>query len=124
MARGCHALIRQGAKLIESAEDVLSELGALLQAAANDRHIPRRYRGGANSGSANAASPIAQALPELAPEDQLILNAMGYDPIAIDQLVERTQYSVPALSSTLLRLELDGYIDSLNGARYQRKAGS
>jgi len=124
MARGCHALIRQGAKLIESAEDVLNELGALLQAAANDRQIPRRYHSAGPSAGSSAESKIAQTLPPLAPEDQSILDAMGFDPIAIDQLVERTQHSVPALSSTLLRLELDGFIDSLNGARYQRKPGS
>jgi DNA processing protein len=119
MARGCHALIRQGAKLIESAQDVLSELGALLQAAANDRQTPRRY----STSSANNKPSKIEALPTLEPEDQSVLDAMGFDPIAIDQLVERTQLSVPALSSTLLRLELDGFVDSLNGARYQRKAG-
>ena len=121
MARGCHALIRQGAKLIESAADVLGELGALLQAAANDRQAPtRRYYSGA---AAISPAPADTELPPLEPEDQRILDAMGFDAIAIDQLVERTQHTIPELSSTLLRLELDGYVDALNGARYQRRPG-
>jgi DNA processing protein len=121
MARGCHALIRQGAKLIESAADVLGELGALLQAAANDRQAPtRRYH---TSAAAISPAPADTELAPLEPEDQRILDAMGFDAIAIDQLVERTQHTIPELSSTLLRLELDGYVEALNGARYQRKPG-
>jgi DNA processing protein len=117
MARGCHSLIRQGAKLIESAEDVLSELSSLLHAAAIDMRQPRQFHVGRTPA---AAQETTSEMPELTQEDQRLLDAMGFDPIAIDRLVERTGDSISMLSSTLLRLELDGFVEALSGARYQR----
>lgn len=96
-SRGCHALIKQGAKLVESAQDVLDELRP--EAAA--------------SGSASAAEPAP------APESAL-LQAIGHDPIGLDELVNRTGWSAADLNVRLLDLELQGQVARLPGQRFQR----
>ncbi len=97
VARGCHKLIKQGAKLVETAQDVLEELG-------------------------NFAA--AETLPETAashPENSL-LTAIGHDPCSLDELVERTGFAANQLLTELLTLELGGQIAPLPGNRYQRLA--
>ena len=100
-ARGCHALIKQGAKLVESAADVLDELPPL-----------------ANNGRTYLAAdaPAAEATP--APD--ALLEAMGYDPIAMDELVARTGTSPQELNIRLLDLELAGRVARLPGQLFQR----
>ncbi|NUZ06434.1 DNA-processing protein DprA [Piscinibacter koreensis] len=100
LARGCHALIKQGAKLVDSAADVLDELGVTSAPA-----LPRAV--------ATAAPP--------AKEDAL-LAALGFDPISIDSLVERTGLSAGELSVRLLDHELEGRVKRLPGQRFQRVA--
>ena len=95
-ARGCHKLIREGAKLVETARDVLDELGI--------------------GGGAGPSQP-AQAAPH--PEDALH-EALGHDPVTIDMLVERTGQSADAIVAGLVRLELDERIAALPGGRWQR----
>ncbi|HUO81608.1 MAG TPA: DNA-processing protein DprA [Gammaproteobacteria bacterium] len=108
LARGCHRLIRQGAKLVESARDILEELGAL--AGALDR----------------AAMPPGDAsppgrLPREADEAyRQLLDALGYEPIAVDRLAERTGLTPGELSSMLLILELEGHVQSVPGGAYCR----
>jgi DNA processing protein len=92
LARGCHALIKQGAKLVESAADILDEL------AWQQRLLP----------------PV---LPE-SPSDPL-LAALDGSPATLDTLAQRTGLTLEALSAKLLTLELDGRIASLPGGRYQ-----
>jgi DNA processing protein len=128
MARGCHQLIRQGAKLVESAEDVLVELRLAIadqlpkaKAAARKDTSGLGTRQGSKSRAAQSDQNGPQAQLPLAAEDQQLVDALGFDPISIDQLVDRTGMSIPALSSTLLRLELDGVVAALSGARYQRR---
>ena len=97
VARGCHKLIKQGAKLVETAQDVLEEFG-------------------------NFAEP--EILPETtsASEENQLLGAIGHDPASLDELVERTGFTAEQLLSELLTLELAGQVATLPGNRYQRLA--
>jgi DNA processing protein len=103
LSKGCHWLIKQGAKLVESAQDVLEELQL-------ERHA-------APSGDAGSAERSAGALDSAA---QALLNAMGYHPVDLDLLCARTGLTPDAASAMLLRLELDGFISRLPGGMYQR----
>lgn len=101
-ARGCHALIKQGAKLVESADDVLDEL-----------QLP-----------AAAPTPAATAsLPEIEGEDPL-LTALGHDPATLDALSARTGWSAQNLGVRLLELELDGKVVRLPGGLFQRRGAA
>jgi len=111
LARGCHALIKQGAKLVESAADILDELAWLRQ----DRP----------QGESLAACPsrvqqrqVPPVLPETRPDP--VLDALDGAPTTLDTLAQRTGLTLDALSAKLLALELDGLIASLPGGRYQK----
>ena len=101
VARGCHKLIKQGAKLVETAQDVLEEMG-------NFGQVFPAY--------ASASAPVE---PARTAEDPL-LAAIGHDPCGLDDLVERTGRPADQLLPELLMLELSGRIASLSGNRYQR----
>lgn len=94
-SRGCHALIRQGAKLVESASDVLEEL-----------RLPTPI----------AASPAAA----VEPTQHVLLTAMGFDAVTLDELAARTGIAPADLSAQLLELELAGEVARLPGQRVQR----
>ncbi len=125
MARGCHQLIRQGAKLVESAADVLSELAPMIQgdlaglktllSQSNAREVKRAPR------TKPAAVKQAEMQPPIDEETQKFLDLMGYDPVNIDRLVDLTGLPIAQLSGQLLTLELDGLVDNISGARYQRR---
>lgn len=101
LAKGCHALIRSGAKLVERPEDVLEELPPLLQAGAPE---PR-------------ANNLALAgLAEL----PLFCSLLEHGPASIDDLVRETGQGAAEVSATLARLELQGRVHSLPGGRFQR----
>jgi DNA processing protein len=106
LSRGCHALIRQGAKLVETVEDVLEELGAL-------ERYRRQHIAPAAAGAAGAA---------LAPELEVLLEHMGYDPVSVDTLVARSGLTADVVSSMLLQLELAGRVSACPGGRYLRTA--
>lgn len=119
MARGCHQLIRQGAKLVESAQDVLSELSGLIGAqlqAQTAAVTPTKT----SKPRAPASKPATTALP-VSPEQQAFLELLGFDPVTMDRLVELSGLSVPALTGVLMELELEGHVERLAGARYQRR---
>ncbi len=104
LARGCHRLIREGAKLVETATDVLEELGSLLGARPE---VAERVE-----------PPTAGALED--PDYQQLLSAMGYDPVSVDALVARTGQKPGVVSSMLLLLELEGHVSSIPGGLFAR----
>ena len=100
LARGCHKLIREGAKLVETAQDILVELAPQLRAAIGPSVEPEREEEG------------TKALDE---DYQRLLASLGDAPSGIDQLVERSGLTAEAVSSMLLLLELQGYVISTAG---------
>ncbi len=96
LSKGCHALLKSGAKLVESAEDVLSELSGFRASARADVATPVQGEAGG------------------------LLAFMGHDPVDVDALCERAGLSVELVSSELLRLELDGRVTALPGGLFQR----
>ena len=109
-SKGCHALIRQGAKLVESVEDILEELPALGMATTPTptESKPKDARGAA----AISAST----------EDQGLLQALGFDPVDLDSLCSRTGIDIASLQIQLLELELKGQVARLPGGMFQRLA--
>ena len=106
-ARGCHALLKQGAKLVESAADVVEELGSPDGSGAESR---RRH---------DSTVPADVGHADTAKADPL-LDALGFDPIGLDELIARTGQSAAALSARLLDLELEGRVSRLPGQVFQR----
>ena len=102
-SRGCHALIRQGAKLVESAQDVLEEL-----------QLPSLVR---CTDPLDSQTALADPAPEV---DDPVLHALGFDPLGIDALVARTGMSAATLQVQLLELELDGRVARMPGGLFQR----
>lgn len=98
LSKGCHALIKQGAKLVESAEDVLAELAAF--------RTPSPQRGHKSPGADQ--------------NEEALLPLLGFDPVDIDSLCTRTGLSAEQVSAGLLRLELAGQVAALPGGMYQR----
>jgi len=92
-AKGCHYLIKQGAKLVECTRDILDELGC--------------YAKGSNP----AITP---------PASHSLLEHMGFDPVDMDSMCQRSGLTIEALSAILLQLELEGGIATLPGGLYQR----
>jgi len=100
LARGCNALIREGAKLVENTQDILEELNQYIQ---QDEKTPE---------------PTLQSMLDL--EQQTLLNLVMFSPTSIDNLVENTGLSVEVISSMLLILELQGYLEATAGGCYTR----
>ncbi len=92
VSRGCHALIKQGAKLVESAADVLEELGGY----------------------------FTRSIPHPSVADPTLIQHMGFDPCNIDEVVARSGLTADTVSAMLLELELEGKVAALPGGLYQR----
>jgi DNA processing protein len=92
-SKGCHALIKQGAKLVEAAQDVVEELGELF---------------------------VVKQVPVSVTNDSDMLAHLGHDPVDIDTLSSRCGLTVSELSAMLLTLELEGVVSTLPGGLYQR----
>ena len=105
-SRGCHALIKQGAKLVESAQDILEELRTPLAA-------PLRAM-------ASATAPSSSPSPSPSPACDPVLEALGFDPVTLDALIARTGWAASALQGHLLGLEIDGRVARLPGQLFQR----
>ena len=98
LAKGCHQLIKQGAKLVEVAQDILEEYGQQL--------------------SGNA--PGATANPACTPPQESLLALIGFDPVDIDTLAQRAGQGSASLHAQLLTLELQGWVERLPGEIYRR----
>ena len=108
-SRGCHALIRQGAKLVESAQDVLEEL----------------HWNTAPFGDAPDLNTAAHGSKGAAPQpddNQGLLKALGFEPVSLDALQARTGLDTAHLQAQLMTLELDGHVARLPGGLFQRIA--
>ena len=117
LSRGCHALIKQGAKLVESAADILDEL-AWQQRLTPPVLREDRPQGAGRPQGEGLPAPPPRVQPE-APSDP-VLDALDGAPTTPDTLAQRTGLTLDALSAKLLTLELDGRIASLPGGRYQK----
>jgi DNA processing protein len=109
MSRGCHDLIKRGAKLTETADDILSELNFSV------------FFGRATRGTRGAAEPCADA-SGMDKDHKILLDALGFDPADLDMLIARTGFKPEAVSSMMLILELEGHVQAAPGGRYSRVA--
>lgn len=110
LARGCHKLIRQGAKLVETAKDVMEDLASQIDIS----QLDQKYLDEPDNGSGKTSEI------ERNDENDRLLEAMGYDPVSIDHLVIQTGLTPAALSSMLLLMELQGLIASNGRGNYTR----
>lgn len=117
MARGCHRLIRDGAALVETADEVIDALGAWAGALRGD--LQRRLAAG-RSAPPDGPPDSAPSVPVDPPGHDRLWRALGHDPSNMDQLVERTGLTAAALSSMLLAMELQGRV-SVEHGRYTRR---
>lgn len=117
MARGCHRLIRDGAALVETADEVISALGAWAGALRGD--LQRRLAAGRNAPSGGPPHPAPPPV-EADPAHHRLWQSLGHDPTTMDQLVERSGLTAAALSSMLLVMELQGRV-SVEHGRYSRR---
>ena len=127
-SRGCHALIKQGAKLVESAQDVLEELRAVIPAGRqmavsniaekSMAHIDPSAAADAESAVDAADDPTAPTVP--GDTAAVLLQALGHDPVGLDALLARTGLDAATLQAKLLELELMGMVGRLPGGLFQR----
>ena len=108
LSRGCHALIRQGAKLVETAEHILEEVGALI-----DYAEPKVKE-------VSVAAVSETDREALDPAYQKLLDVIDFSPQPVDKLIERSGLRPEEVASMLLILELDGHITAAGGGKYVR----
>ena len=107
VAKGCHLLIKQGAKLVDSTRDILEEIKHLLPT-------------GHQSDSPSGLMINEQTNPPTATEADSLLGLMGFDAIHFDTLQRLTSLTTDALSAMLMVLELENKITIVKGSQYQR----
>ena len=116
---GCHKLIKNGAKLCESPADILEDLRTSALAMVNEeQQITKK-----NTGKTDFSAPSLEELElvnKLSPKQKLVLEAMGFDAIRADDLVELTKIPIAEISSILSELEIEGLVDAISGGRYLR----
>lgn len=119
LAKGCHQLIRQGAKLVESAQDILEEL-QLHAAAPSRHHAIDRVTDSAVMSAAITQSPTTELSTASNEHARQVMRAAGHDPASVDQLAERTGLPASDIQASLLLLELDGKFERMTDGRYQK----
>ncbi len=105
-SRGCHALIKQGAKLIESAQDVLEEWASFNIVSSTIHSIASSAQSACDSGPKHPENPL--------------LAAMGFEPVGLDALLARTGLDTPTLQARLMELEIEGHVARLPGGLFQQ----
>lgn len=110
LARGCHQLIRDGARLVETADDIFSELRSLCAALPHSPPLTE------------ALDATGVSLRALDKGYEILLDALGFEPAGVDQLIARTGLRADEVASMLLILELEGRIESSPGGLYVRHA--
>ena len=103
LARGCHQLIRQGAKLVECSEDIVSELAPLA------RHLMQ------NDDRIKAETKVSDDRDE---DYKLLIHTLGFDPMTANEISEISGLTIEQVSSMLLILELEGAVEAQNGGQY------
>ena len=111
MTRGCHELLRNGAGLVENADDVMRCLQTELQRHLVDVTAPEH---------ATNASATHKKLTNMPPDTLTLLDCLGFDPVSIDTLVRRSGLDAAQVAGALTRLELSGVIVTAHGGRYTR----
>jgi len=107
LAKGCHALIRQGAKLVETAEHILEELGGFVSMHAEEATLADQNQDTETNASLNVDDEYKQ-----------VLKCVDFEPTSVDKVVERSGLTADAVCSMLLVLELQGYVTALSGGYY------
>jgi DNA processing protein len=119
LARGCHRLIRQGAGLAESPEEVIEALAPLAEGLAES--LRGRLHEACGNSAGEHESKQAKVADTGCPEELLLWQSLAHDPVTLDQLCDRTGLTVGPLSAMLLAMELDGKISLAHG-RYSRRS--
>jgi DNA processing protein len=113
LARGCHKLIRDGALLVETADEVLEQLRGI------GARLADHLRGRLRDGGSAAVSDTPLALPgKRDGQYTRLLAALDRAPASLDELAARSSLPIAALSSMLLVLELEGVVSAASGGRY------
>ncbi|MDO8271736.1 MAG: DNA-processing protein DprA [Gammaproteobacteria bacterium] len=107
-SRGCHRMIREGATLVDSSEQVIEQLRSLVEFQIESLGIPRVEH-------AVVESPATTGDKVTGKEEREVLQQIGYDPVTVDNLIERVNIELSALHTILLRLELSGRIRCESG---------
>lgn len=114
MAKGCHQLIKQGAKLVDCLQDIVEELRLNPNVQNPTLPSPIVQSGLTSSTDMNDTNPANNT------NDNALLNVMGFDPISLDHLVALSGLTVSEVSSMLMILELEGKVASLTGGQFQK----
>lgn len=123
-ARGCHRLIRDGAKLVETAQDILEELG-MIDVSAHTAAAPHSRTATSRQGDAKLRKEEAATATELHgsdPDARVVWSALNPDMLDVDTLVARTSLSAARVLAALGMLEVDARVASVPGGRWQRIA--
>ena len=110
LAKGCHVLIRQGAKLVETAQHILEELGGFVEMLNEKDPVT-----GLNKESSQSETDSVFHVDD---EYKEVLKCIGFEPTSVDKVVERSGLTADAVCSMLLVLELQGYVTALSGGYY------
>ncbi|MGB6220170.1 DNA-processing protein DprA [Haloferula sp.] len=113
---GCNRLIRDGATLLTDASELLDDLGSL-----NFDRPERRLQPTQDGGLQSTQAAEKPDLPDLAPDEQTVLTALGTDESGIDRLIDLTALPAATVSATLLKLEMKRLVRPLPGFRYVKR---